>query len=93
MSDDNGDTKTGGRTITLRGAGETTRVRQSFSHGRTKSVVVEKVRKRVVIPSAASQITPPAAPVAPRRPPPRRRRWCVPSRRQRRKRRPLPCQR
>ncbi len=66
MSDDNGDTKTGGRTITLRGAGETTRVRQSFSHGRTKSVVVEKVRKRVVIPSAASQITPPAAPSAPR---------------------------
>ena len=66
MSDDNGDTKTGGRTITLRGAGETTRVRQSFSHGRTKSVVVEKVRKRVVIPSAASQIAPPAPPVAPR---------------------------
>jgi translation initiation factor IF-2 len=66
MSEDNGDTKGGGRTITLRGAGETTRVRQSFSHGRTKSVVVEKVRKRVVVPTPGAAIPP--APVAPPRP-------------------------
>jgi translation initiation factor IF-2 len=61
MDDDNGDNKTGGRTLSLRGAGETTRVRQSFSHGRTKSVVVEKKRKRVVTPGAAA---PAPAPVS-----------------------------
>ncbi len=50
MSDtDNGDNKTGGKTLTLKG-GETGRVRQSFSHGRSKSVVVEKKRKRVFTP-------------------------------------------
>ena len=50
MSDNEGDNK-GGKTISLRGSGtETSRVRQSFSHGRTKSVVVEKKRKRVVLP-------------------------------------------
>ena len=69
MSDDNGDNK-GGRTLTLRGGpGETTRVRQSFSHGRTKSVVVEKKRKRILTPTQAAP-TPaaPAAPTAPQRP-------------------------
>jgi translation initiation factor IF-2 len=50
MSDENkGDKKTG-KPLTLRGGTETSRVRQSFSHGRTKSVVVEKKRKRVVVP-------------------------------------------
>jgi translation initiation factor IF-2 len=68
MNDENGDNK-GGRTISLRGAGETTRVRQSFSHGRSKSVVVEKVRKRVVVPSPAASVIPPA-PVAPPAPKP-----------------------
>lgn len=32
----------------------TSRVRQSFSHGRTKSVVVEKKRKRVVVPKSGA---------------------------------------
>jgi translation initiation factor IF-2 len=47
------DTKDGdgkGRTLGLRGGTETSHVRQSFSHGRTKSVTVERKRKRVVVP-------------------------------------------
>ena len=48
MSDnDNGK----GKTLGLRGGGtETSQVRQSFSHGRTKSVTVERKRKRVIVP-------------------------------------------
>lgn len=39
----------------LRGGGtQTSRVRQSFSHGRTKSVVVEKKRKRVFTPKSGA---------------------------------------
>jgi translation initiation factor IF-2 len=38
------------RTLGLRGGTETSHVRQSFSHGRTKSVTVEHKRKRVVVP-------------------------------------------
>ena len=39
----------------LRGGGtQTSRVRQSFSHGRTKSVVVEKKRKRVIVPKSGA---------------------------------------
>ncbi len=76
MSDESGDNR-GGRTLGLRGGvGETTRVRQSFSHGRTKSVVVEKIKKRVVTPAAAPAAAPvvarapaPAAPRAPAQPP------------------------
>lgn len=34
----------------LRGGTETSHVRQSFSHGRSKSVMVEHKRKRVVVP-------------------------------------------
>jgi len=67
MSDtDNGDNKSGGKTLTLRG-GETGRVRQSFSHGRTKSVVVEKKRKRVFTPreGAIPGVKPAADGVAP----------------------------
>jgi translation initiation factor IF-2 len=77
MNDDNGDNK-GGRTLTLRGGGETTRVRQSFSHGRSKSVVVEKKRKRIITPTtgaaakAAGASAPaaekPEAPTAPAKP-------------------------
>jgi translation initiation factor IF-2 len=53
MSDENkGDNKSG-KPLTLRGGTETSRVRQSFSHGRTKSVVVEKKRKRVIVPGKA----------------------------------------
>ena len=41
-----------GRTLGLRGGGtETSHVRQSFSHGRTKSVTVERKRKRVIDPN------------------------------------------
>ncbi|MXU64732.1 translation initiation factor IF-2 [Oceanomicrobium pacificus] len=40
-----------GKTLGLRGGGtETSHVRQSFSHGRSKSVTVERKRKRVVVP-------------------------------------------
>ena len=46
-------------------------VRQSFSHGRSKAVVVEKVKRRILTPAeaAAGRATGAAAP-----PPPRRRR-------------------
>jgi len=47
MSDN--DNKTG-KPLGLRSGGDRSHVRQSFSHGRTKSVVVEKKRKRVVVP-------------------------------------------
>jgi translation initiation factor IF-2 len=51
-----------GRTLGLRGGTETSHVRQSFSHGRTKSVTVEHKRKRVVVPkSSAAQDRPQAA--------------------------------
>ena len=40
-----------GKTLGLRGGGtEKSHVRQSFSHGRSKSVVVETKRKRVIVP-------------------------------------------
>jgi translation initiation factor IF-2 len=47
---DTKDTDGKGRTLGLRGGTETSHVRQSFSHGRTKSVTVEHKRKRVVVP-------------------------------------------
>ena len=39
-------------TLTLKPRAETGVVRQSFSHGRSKAVVVEKVRKRTVAPGS-----------------------------------------
>ena len=53
MSD--GNTKDGDRkgktTLGVRSGGtETSHVRQSFSHGRTKSVTVEHKRKRILVP-------------------------------------------
>lgn len=62
MSDsDSNDGK--GKTLSLRGGGtETSRVRQSFSHGRSKSVVVEKKRKRIVMPGQTPAAAPAAAP-------------------------------
>src|SRR5688500_13045142 len=42
-----------GKTLTLKPRSETGVVRQSFSHGRSKSVVVEKVKRRVIGGSAA----------------------------------------
>ncbi|MFD1480685.1 translation initiation factor IF-2 [Paracoccus nototheniae] len=52
MSDKDGKTPLG-----LGGAGRSGQVKQSFSHGRTKSVVVETKRKRVVVPKAATPMT------------------------------------
>ncbi|MFQ5438184.1 MAG: translation initiation factor IF-2 [Paracoccaceae bacterium] len=49
-----------GKTIGLRGGGDRSHVRQSFSHGRSKSVVVEKKRKRVVVPKPGTVATPAA---------------------------------
>jgi translation initiation factor IF-2 len=54
------------RTLSLkRGGVEQSQVRQSFSRGRSKSVVVEKKRKRVVSKSEASEAMPAPRAVAP----------------------------
>ena len=60
-----------GKTLTLKPRTETGVVRQSFSHGRSKQVVVEKVKRRSVggpgeakveaAPSAEAKKAPPAA--------------------------------
>ena len=42
----------GKKTLGLRGGSQPGHVKQSFSHGRTKNVVVETKRKRVVVPKA-----------------------------------------
>ncbi len=55
-------------TLTLKPRAETGVVRQSFSHGRSKAVVVEKVRKRTLPGEAKPAEQAPAAPVStPRR--------------------------
>src|SRR5690348_5238805 len=55
-------------TLTLKPRAETGVVRQSFSHGRSKAVVVEKVRKRTLPGEAKPAEAAPAAPVStPRR--------------------------
>ncbi|SNT72928.1 translation initiation factor IF-2 [Paracoccus seriniphilus] len=46
--------KDGKKTLGLGGSGRSGQVKQSFSHGRTKSVVVETKRKRVVVPKAGT---------------------------------------
>ncbi|MGI9514925.1 MAG: translation initiation factor IF-2 [Anderseniella sp.] len=56
---DNGNERPGGRTLGLRGGGQS-RVRQNFSHGRSKTVVVETKRKRIIGAPGAK----PAAPAA-----------------------------
>ena len=64
----------GGKTLTLKPRTETGVVRQSFSHGRTKQVVVEKVKRRVIGGAGDTKPEPVAEPVAPKRvapPPPR----------------------
>ncbi|BAF86018.1 initiation factor 2 protein [Azorhizobium caulinodans ORS 571] len=55
-----------GKTLTLKRPVEQGTVRQSFSHGRSKSVVVEKVKRRVFAPgeAGAPSGTPAAAPAA-----------------------------
>src|SRR6516162_6604779 len=51
------------KTLTLKGRGvEQGVVRQSFSHGRTKAVVVEKVKSRVPTRAKADAATAAAAP-------------------------------
>ncbi|MEX0752668.1 MAG: translation initiation factor IF-2, partial [Xanthobacteraceae bacterium] len=63
-----GDKKLGasGKTLTLKRSAETGVVRQSFSHGRSKSVVVEKVKRRVI--GAESKAEPAPKPAAERKP-------------------------
>ncbi len=53
------DTTDGKKTLGLRGGPRSGQVKQSFSHGRTKNVVVETKRKRVVVPKPGA--TKPAA--------------------------------
>jgi len=65
----------GPKTLTLKRPVEQGLVRQNFSHGRTKTVVVEKVKSRVAVPLGAKAPAPavtaapaapaPAAPIAP----------------------------
>ena len=57
-------TSSGRRPLSLRRTVDTGTVRQSFSHGRTKAVVVEKKRRRVVPPKDAAPEKPAAAPEA-----------------------------
>ncbi len=54
-----------GKTLTLKRPVEQGTVRQSFSHGRSKAVVVEKVKRRVIAPGEAAPGHAPAAPAAP----------------------------
>src|SRR5438270_9622054 len=54
-------------TLTLKPRGETGVVRQSFSHGRSKAVVVEKVRKRTLGEAKPAEPTPVAPVSTPRR--------------------------
>ena len=54
----------GKKTLGLRGGPRAGQVKQSFSHGRTKNVVVETKRKRVVVPKAAGTKPSGAAPAA-----------------------------
>ena len=59
----------GGKTLTLKRGVEQGTVRQSFSHGRSKQVVVEKVKRRVI---GAADAKPEPAPVeAPKAPAPK----------------------
>ena len=47
----------GKKTLGLRGGPRAGNVKQSFSHGRSKSVVVETKRKRVVVPKPVTAKT------------------------------------
>src|SRR5258706_9273763 len=53
-TDDSGARARGGKTLSLKRT-ETSTVRQSFSHGRSKAVVVEKKRARVM-PGPAGKV-------------------------------------
>jgi translation initiation factor IF-2 len=54
-----------GKTLTLKPRSETGTVRQSFSHGRSKQVVVEKVKRRVVGGDTKIEAPPAAEPKKP----------------------------
>ncbi len=54
-SNNTGDKTEGRQPIKLKVGGGSGTVRQSFSHGRTKAVIVEKKRKRIVAPKTAAQ--------------------------------------
>lgn len=75
-SDNDTDSKRPGKTLSVprRGVSETGRVKQSFSHGRSKSVVVEKRRakKLTTVRDDSGTEAPAAAGVAPVRPKPDR---------------------
>ncbi len=60
----NGNERPGGRTLGLRGGGQS-RVRQNFSHGRSKTVVVETKRKRIIGAPGAKPASPAAKKEAP----------------------------
>lgn len=51
----------GGKTLSLKRTVESGHVRQNFSHGRSKSVVVEKKKKRTINPGGAAPEPTPAA--------------------------------
>src|SRR5262245_65748706 len=53
------------KTLTLKPRSETGTVRQSFSHGRSKQVVVEKVKRRVVGGETKAEAPPAAEPKKP----------------------------
>ncbi len=64
---DTKDTTDKGKTLGLRGGGtETSHVRQSFSHGRTKSVTVERKKKRTFTPKSSATGAASSSPAAQR---------------------------
>ena len=63
-TDDNKTLRTAAKPMSLSRTVETGQVRQKFSHGRTKSVVVEKKKRRMILPGEQAG-TAPVAPVAP----------------------------
>ena len=57
------------KTLTLKRTAEQGVVRQSFSHGRSKAVVVEKVKRRVIGPGEAKEAAAPKGPTVAKAPP------------------------
>lgn len=62
MSDDKKLTLSGRKTLGVGKGVESGQVRQNFSHGRTKSVVVERKKKRILVKGGAAEPVAPAAP-------------------------------
>ena len=54
-TDENKSRESGGKTLSLRRTVESGHVRQNFSHGRSKSVLVEKKGKRTITPGGGAQ--------------------------------------